>query len=173
MWNRLALTVASLLVPALIGAASAQEVQRVPLDNSAAVWPKTSTDAEIRREGRPALRIETGNDRSGATAITLARLPAPRVPDAGGQYVYSAWAKAKALSGPAYLEMWVEMPDGKSYFSRGLNSTIRGDTDWVRLTAPFFLKAGQQPKLVTLNLVVVGQGTVWIDDANLGAVAAR
>ncbi len=173
MWNRLALTTATLIFAALLGGAQAQDGQRVPLDSRTTIWPKATPDANVIREGRAALRVETGNDRAGATAITLARLPAPRVPDAGGHYVYAAWAKAKALSGPAYLEMWVEMPDGKSYFSRGLNATIRGDTDWVRLTTPFFLKPGQQPKLVTLNLIVIGQGTVWIDDVNLSAVAAR
>jgi hypothetical protein len=33
-----------------------------------------------------------------------------------------------------------------------------------QIEAPFFLKAGQKPEKITLNLVINGTGTVWIDD---------
>ena len=53
------------------------------------------------------------------------------------------------------------------FFSRALNSPLSGTTDWVTQETPFFLKAGQDPSQVKLNLVVDGKGSVWIDNVVL------
>jgi hypothetical protein len=37
-------------------------------------------------------------------------------------------------------------------------------TDWQALQAPFVFEKEQNPDKVTLNLVINGSGTVWIDD---------
>jgi hypothetical protein len=39
--------------------------------------------------------------------------------------------------------------------------------DWVTQETPFFLKPGENPDNVKLNLVIEGKGTVWIDDISL------
>jgi hypothetical protein len=45
-----------------------------------------------------------------------------------------------------------------------MKSIIKGKSDWQTLQTPFVFQKGQQPDKVTLNLVVNGIGTVWIDD---------
>jgi hypothetical protein len=39
--------------------------------------------------------------------------------------------------------------------------------DWSTLQTPFFLQPGQSAKMVTLNIVINGKGTVWVDDVHL------
>ena len=45
-----------------------------------------------------------------------------------------------------------------------MNDFITGKSDWETIQTPFLFQKGQKPKKVTLNLVINGQGTVWIDD---------
>jgi hypothetical protein len=60
--------------------------------------------------------------------------------------------------------MWVHFKDGGEYFSRGLDRTITGTTNWMTMEIMFILEKGQNPDNVKLNLVIEGKGTVWIDD---------
>ena len=62
--------------------------------------------------------------------------------------------------------MWCEVGGGR-YFSRGMNSKVAGTMDWLILQTPFFLQAGQKVNRVTLNIVINGKGTVWVDDVVL------
>lgn len=59
--------------------------------------------------------------------------------------------------------MWAHVGSAQ-YFSRGLNDLVRGKTDWTVAQTPFLFQKGQRPDRVTLNVVVNGKGTVWIDD---------
>ena len=80
---------------------------------------------------------------------------------------YRARLKTEDLTGQAYLEMWCRFPGKGEYFSRGLNHTITGSNDWASYETPFFLKKGEQPDLVKLNLVVKGTGKIWVKDVQL------
>jgi hypothetical protein len=40
-------------------------------------------------------------------------------------------------------------------------------TDWKTIQTPFMFQKGQKPEKVTLNLIINGKGTVWIDDVVL------
>ncbi len=42
-----------------------------------------------------------------------------------------------------------------------------GTTNWTTMETPFFLKKGENPDNIKLNLVIKGKGTVWIDDIRL------
>ena len=81
--------------------------------------------------------------------------------------IYRAHLKTQNLEGKAYLEMWCRLPGLGEFFSRGLDSTVTGTTDWATYETPFFLKKGQRPDLVNLNLVVEGKGTVEVKDVEL------
>jgi hypothetical protein len=67
--------------------------------------------------------------------------------------------------------MWCHFSTGAEFFSRGLESTITGSNDWAASQTSFFLKNGEQPDLIRLNLVVEGAGQVFIDDIQLTAVS--
>jgi hypothetical protein len=81
--------------------------------------------------------------------------------------IYRARLKTEGLVGRAYLEMWCQVPGLGEAFSRGLDSTLSGSTDWATCQTPFFLKAGERPDLIRLNLVVEGHGKVFIKDVEL------
>ena len=62
--------------------------------------------------------------------------------------------------------MWTHVGGGQ-YFSRGLNDPIQGTSDWKTLQTPFLFQKGQNPDKITLNIVINGRGTVWVDDVVL------
>ena len=79
-------------------------------------------------------------------------------------YRLACQAKVKSdLDGSAFLEMWAHVGGGE-YFSRGANDIVSQKTDWKLIQTPFFFQKEQRPDKVTLNLVINGKGTVWIDD---------
>lgn len=80
---------------------------------------------------------------------------------------YRARIKTRDCAGRVYLEMWCRLPGGGEYFSKGYHHALKGSNDWVELDAPFYLKAGQRPDLIRLNLAVEGAGTVWVRDVAL------
>jgi hypothetical protein len=87
--------------------------------------------------------------------------------------LYRAKLKSEGLVGRAYLEMWCQIPGLGESFSRGLDNTISGSSDWATCQTPFFLKTGEKPDLIRLNLVVEGQGKVFIKDVELTASRSK
>jgi hypothetical protein len=87
--------------------------------------------------------------------------------------LYRARLKTEGLVGRAYLEMWCQFPGKGEFFSRGLGNTISGSSDWATCQTPFFLKVGEKPDLIRLNLVVEGRGKVFIKDIELTAAPSK
>jgi len=81
--------------------------------------------------------------------------------------LYRAKLKTKDLKEPAFLEMWCRVSGRGEFFSRGLDNTVTGSNDWASYEIPFFLKKGERPDLIKLNLVLKGAGKVWIKDVQL------
>jgi hypothetical protein len=81
--------------------------------------------------------------------------------------IYRARLKSEGLDGQAYLEMWCRFPGKGEFFSRALQNTISGSNDWASYETPFFLKKGEKPDMIKLNLVVKGSGKVWIKDVEI------
>jgi hypothetical protein len=80
---------------------------------------------------------------------------------------YRAELKAEGLQGRAFLEMWCRMPGRGEFFSKGYQQAVSGTVDWARYEIPFYLKEGQKPDLIKLNVVVEGLGTVWLRNVEL------
>ena len=80
---------------------------------------------------------------------------------------YRAKLKTENLTEQAYLEMWCRFPGRGEFFSRGLAHAVTGSNDWASYETPFFLKKGEKPDLIKLNLVVKGAGKVWVKDVEL------
>ncbi|MEP6670352.1 MAG: protein kinase [Chthoniobacter sp.] len=100
--------------------------------------------------------------------IRLYEVQNPNVEDC--TILYRAKLATKDLQGRAYLEMWCRFPRLGEAFSRGLDQTISGSNDWVSCQIPFFLKKGENPDLIRLNIVVDGPGEVHARDIELVAV---
>ena len=80
---------------------------------------------------------------------------------------YRAKLKTENLTEQAYLEMWCRFPGKGEFFSRGLAHAVTGSNNWASYETPFFLKKGEKPDLIKLNLVVKGAGKVWVKDVEL------
>ena len=78
---------------------------------------------------------------------------------------YRAQIKTIDSLGRVYLEMWCRVPGRGELFSKGFQHAVSGGSDWAACETPFFLKAGERPDLVKLNIVCAG--TVLIKGVEL------
>jgi hypothetical protein len=146
-----------LAVVALVSSsAQAQELKRLNLDDASGIGTTIQTDTQVKAEGKGSIKITT----QWPTTICLGEVTGLNIEDA--KLVYKARVKSD-LEGTAFLEMWAHIGGGQ-YFSRGMNDTVKQKTDWKIIQTPFLFQKGQKPDKVTLNLVINGKGTVWIDD---------
>ena len=81
--------------------------------------------------------------------------------------VYQAKIRTEEIQGRIYLEMWCHFEDKGEFFSRGPDSPIGGSNNWASVEIPFYLKAGENPDNVKLNVVGEGTGIFWVDDIRL------
>jgi hypothetical protein len=143
---------------------SAPEViKTIPVDSMEGVLTQSGVtfDQSVSIDGHGSLRINA----SEPVTVRLYELRDVQMDDA--RLIYSARLKTENLKGQAYIEMWCSFPGLGEYFSRSLQNPLSGTVDWATLETPFFLQKGQRPELVKLNVVINGQGTVWIDDISL------
>ena len=138
------------------GPAMAEDIKRLSLDDAASIGTTIATDSKIKVEGRSSVRISTRHP----TTVCLGEVTALDVGNA--TLLYEANVRSD-LDGAAFLEMWVQVGEGR-YFSRGMNDPVKGKSEWRSIQTPFVLQKGQRADKVTLNLVINGKGTVWIDD---------
>ncbi len=137
-----------------------EELSELALDDELSLGTTVSVDSTVKQQGNGSIRIST----LWPTTICLGEVKGLNVENA--QIIYRARVKSEKLEGTAFLEMWCHVGGGQ-YFSRGMNSAVSGTMDWRILQTPFFLKPGQRTKKVTLNIVINGKGTVWVDDVHL------
>lgn len=97
--------------------------------------------------------------------IRLFEIPDPQVEQC--LITYRAMMKTDSLAGRAFLEMWCRLPGRGEFFSKGTNQAAKGTTDWASYEVPFYLRKGQRPDLIKLNLVVEGRGRIWLKDVQL------
>jgi hypothetical protein len=120
-----------------------------------------TVDSTAFAEGHASLRVDVQEP---------ATIPLYEVHDINienARLIYRALMRSQNIQGQAYLEMWCQFPGKGEYFSRDLTTPVVGTSDWKTEETQFFLRAGQNPNLVKLNLVVNGSGTVWVDDVGL------
>ena len=143
----------------LIGSpAQAQELKRISLDDASGLGLQIQSDSTVKAEGKASIKITT----KWPTTICLAEVPGPDIENA--MLVYKAKVKSDFQGqGTAFLEMWAHVGGGQ-YFSRGMNDVVQGKSDWKTIQTPFMFQKGQKPTKVTLNIVINGPGTVWVDN---------
>ncbi len=145
------------------------ELKHYPLDNIEGVLTQSAgqIDRQISSDGNGSLRIEATK----STTIRLFETGDIDIEDA--RLIYQAWLRTENAEGQVYLEMWCHFAGVGDAFSRGLATPLTGTTEWTTEEIPFFLKKGENPDNVKLNLVIKGKGTVWIDDIRLLKVPLR
>lgn len=152
-----------IVVIALVSCSQAKELKHFPVDNLDGVISKTDVqfDKEISSDGKGSLKIN-------ATQPTVINLYEVRDIDIeNARLMYQARVRTENIDGQVYLEMWCHFPGRGEFFSRGLQSPLTGTKDWITVETPFFMRKGEKPDYVKLNLVINGKGTAWIDDIRL------
>jgi hypothetical protein len=141
-------------------APSTTQLRAFPVDGLEGVLTRSgvSFDPEVSSDGNGSLRIAAVED----STVRLYETGDLDVEDA--LLVYRARVRTEGVEGRVYLEMWCRFPGRGEFFSRALDAPLSGTTEWTSQQTPFFLKRGQNPDEVKLNLVIEGAGTVWIDD---------
>jgi len=146
-----------LFVSLLICAPSwAGEIKKLSLDDASTIGLRIQTDSMIKVEGKGSVKITT----LWPTIVCLGEVTGLNIENA--KLIYTARVKSE-LEGTAFLEMWAHVGGGK-YFSKGMNNPIQGKSDWKTIQTPFMFQKGQRPDKLTLNVVINGKGTLWIDD---------
>ena len=119
-------------------------------------------DPDISQDGGGSLRIETSRE---------GRLRLYELDDLGpvqGQLTLTGFLRSRGLRGRALLELRCQPAEGDEAFVRGLRRPAGGDSDWtpqeIRFTDPTLCR---DPVRVQINLLILGAGTVWVDDLRL------
>ncbi len=135
---------------------AAEDLKKLSLDDASTVSPRIQTDSKVKVEGKGSVKITT----QWPTTVCLGEVADLDVQNA--RLAYRAMVKSD-LDGIAFLELWAHVGEDQ-YFSKGINDPIKKKTDWKSIQTSFIFQKGQRPDKVTLNLVIQGKGTVWIDD---------
>jgi hypothetical protein len=77
--------------------------------------------------------------------------------------------KTDNMSEPTFLQLKLHFPVKGDVVSDEPDDVVSGTKDWSDQKVVYKLKKGQLPDDVFINLVIQGQGTVWIDDVKLVA----
>jgi hypothetical protein len=140
-----------------------EEIRRFPIDSLDGIITQSGAelDKDSSSDGKGSLRINV----TGPETVRLFEVSDIDVEDA--RLTYQARVRTKDVQGQVYLEMWCSFSGKGEFFSRNIQSAVSGSTNWLTMETPFFLKKGEKPDIIKLNLVINGRGTVWIDDVVL------
>ena len=139
------------------------ELKQYPVESMEGLITQTDVvlDNQVTSDGTGSLRITVTKP----TTVRLYETGDIDVEDA--RLTYQAKMRTSGIKGKVYLEMWCQFTGKGEFFSRDLQSPLSGTTDWSTEETAFFLKKGENPDNVKLNVVIDGKGTVWIDDIHL------
>jgi hypothetical protein len=134
-----------------------------PLDDMQGIITQSGVqiDKQTSADGNGSLRVTA----TGPTVVRLFEIGEIDIENA--RFVYQAKVRTEDVEGKVFLEMWCHFIGKGEFFSRGLQNPLTGTTDWTTEEIFFYLKEGENPDSVKLNLVVDGKGTAWIDDVRL------
>jgi len=153
-----------MLISVLVGCSKTSneviELKRFPIDTMEGIITQSGVEIDkgISSDGNGSLKITA----TGPTVVRLFELGDIDIENA--RLIYQARVRTEGIEGQVYLEMWCHFPGKGEFFSRGLQTPLTGTTNWTTEETPFFLKKGENPDNVKLNLVINGRGTAWIDD---------
>lgn len=78
-----------------------------------------------------------------------------------------------SMRGISYIELISLFPDGEELVSRGPRIPLTGTADWRIVNTVLYIDKADAPKNVKLNLIVEGQGKVWLDAVKLESIPLR
>jgi len=130
-------------------------------------------DREITSDGNGALLISTNEP------VTAELFELDDRDFGNKRLTYKAYMRSENLTGSedlrgiSYIELIAQFPDGEELISRGPRVPVSGTTDWRAAETVLYIDKGNMPDRVKLNLVVEGEGKVWLDSVKLEAIPLR
>jgi hypothetical protein len=118
-------------------------------------------DKKISYDGKGSIRIRTKKP------LTVRLYEVRGLEEENARLTYQAKLRSAKVKGKAFLELWCHFPGHGEFFSRGLQTPLTGTTEWTTEETHFFLKGGEKPDFVKLNVVIEGSGIVWVDEIRL------
>ena len=165
--NKSAVAVALLLIFLVSGCSQSpvetSVIKTYPLDSLEGVISRSGLrmDKTISTDGNGSLRINVN------TPTTINLFETGDIDIENAQLLYRATLRTEGVQGQSHIEMWCVFAGKGEFFSRAHRTPLTGNNDWTVQETPFFLKEGENPTNVKLNLVITGAGTVWVDDIRL------
>jgi hypothetical protein len=162
--RNLALCICVIIIFVIVACSKApqqvMELKKFPIDSLEGIITQSGVqfDRQVSSDGNGSLKITAREP----TVVRLFELGNIDIENA--RLVYQAKVRTEGVEGQVYLEMWVHFPGKGEFFSRGLQTPLTGTKNWTTEETPFFLKKGEKPDNVKLNLVINGKGIAWIDD---------
>ena len=143
-------------------AADVTVLKQFPMDNMDGIVTQSGIhiDEQISSDGNGSLRIEV------TEPTTISLFDTGDIDIENARLIYQAQIRTQDVDHDARLEMWCHFPGKGDFFSKD-PTPVWGTTAWTRQEILFFLKKGENPDNVRLNLTINGRGTVWIDDIRL------
>lgn len=135
-------------------------------------YPVTGLDGVLTQTG-VAFDSTTSADGNGSLKIIADAPASVRLFETGdidvenARVIYRARLRTEGVEGNVYLEMWCSFTGKGEFFSRALQAPLTGTVEWTSQETPFFLKTGENPDNIKLNVVIDGKGTVWVDAIEL------
>ena len=120
-----------------------------------------SLDKGFSSDGAGSLKVTVDQP----STVRLFEVPAPGAENA--KYVYKAKVNVKDLLGDASLQMIIHFKNGGEV---NTYQTTKGPGAWTPMEVFAIVQKGQKPDKVSLNLLVSGTGTCWVDDVHLEQV---
>ncbi len=144
-------------------ATTTSELAAYPADDMSSVVTRSGVeaDAAVSADGHGSLRL------TAAEPATFRLYETGDIDVENARLIYQARIRTEGVEGQVYLEMWCHFAGKGEFFSRALHAPLTGTVEWTSQETPFFLRKGENPDNVKLNLVVNGKGTAWIDDIRL------
>ncbi|NOZ08540.1 MAG: hypothetical protein GXO91_06635 [FCB group bacterium] len=142
---------------------STVELKSFPLDRLEGILAKIpmSIDPKFTTDGNGSLKITTRD------SVDVPLFVVGDIDIEKAKLLYRAKIRTENEVGKVYLEMWCHFPDLGYFYSRNLTTSLTTTTNWTTMETPFYLKKGENPDEIRLNLVITGAGTVWIDELQL------
>ncbi len=112
--------------------------------------------------GRYAGRLQRGTDSEGTASMFTMALP---VAFSGSTVELSGWLKTRDVTGFAGLWLREDGKTGPIQFDNMRSRKLEGTTDWTRYTIR--LPVDGRARSLYLGALLVGTGTVWVDDLAL------
>jgi len=117
-------------------------------------------DTQVSHDGHGSWRI-TADDPQVVKLVKVTKINLTQP-----QLRSTAWVRTDQGTGYVYFEVRCRFANNET-FARTLGQSLSSPPKWKQMNTQLTFKQSQKPTSIELNLIINGQGTVWVDDVHL------